>query len=367
MNYFVVRVPLSYLNAVEAQNYYKIKPEESILVVLRQERYPIDLEVIKKIIDASLWREIHYVSYNLSAFRIRKNRNKPNIIFDYFHKIIDIKYFVGELDTIKQENTRASMVFIGNENTVSMRHIVNSIKPVRTIVLDEGFAVVNNVAEKIKAMKMKSRRSSVSHYIKVFLAARVFGYKIQALENVSYFSSYELSRDILHVKNTYEKLRSELSKQISVKQVLFLGQSLVENLYMAEEVYIECIRQIRDHYHSMDFVYCPHRDEHPNKLERLKLELGLVVQYSQLPIEYRLTKEKYLPEVIASFYSSALQNSHHIFKGIVKIESFMLQSSHFVTEYEKILNGIQNCYNYLTTLESESFHVIKLPTISKRL
>ena len=241
MNYFVIRVPLSYLNAVEAQYYYKIKPEESTLVILCQERYPVDLKIIKTILDASLWQQIYYVSYNLSAFRLSKNKEKKqNRFFDLFHKISAIKEFVKELDSIKQTDKIVSRVFIGNENTASMRHIVNSIKPEEIVIIDEGFAVINNYAEKIKAIKGKLRIFSTKAYIKEFFAATMFGYKIKSLRNVIYFSSYELGNDnnIILIKNTYEKLRLDLSNQTTIKQVLFLGQPLVENFHMTEDVYI---------------------------------------------------------------------------------------------------------------------------------
>lgn len=368
MNYFVIRVPLSYLNAVEAQYYYKIKPEESILVILCQERYPVDLKVIKIILDDSLWKEIHYVSYNLSAFRLSQKREKErNIFCKYSNNIILIKQFVKELNSVKQDNQTASRVFIGNENTASMRHIVNSIKPEEIVIIDEGFAVINNFAEKIKTMKGKFRSFSIRDRMKEFFAKQIFGYKLQSLQNVLYFSSYKIgnNNNIRIDRNTYGKLRLDLSKQIPVKQVLFLGQPMIEHSYMDTDVYVDCIRQIKKYYSSSDFIYCPHRDEHPRNLERLKSELGLKIKYSELPIEYRLAKEKVLPEVIAAFYSSALQNFYHMFDGMVKVESFKIKSSDFACDNKIKLDEIENCYSYLRTLESETFHVTKMPLNEK--
>ena len=364
MNYFIIRVPLSYLNAVEAQYYYKIKPEESTLVVLCQDQYPVDLKVIKTILDTSLWHEVHYVSYNLSAFLFNQYRDKKrDSIPGYFNKISVIREFVKELNSIPQNNQTGSRVFIGNENIATMRHIANSINPNEIILIDEGFAVLNTIAEKIKSMNGKFKGLLLRDCMKEFLAKKMFGYKIQSLKNVVYFSSYQIDSEntIKIVRNTYEKLRLDLSKQKTVKQVLFLGQPMIEHSYMTKDAYFDCMRQIKHYYSSSDFVYCPHRDEHPSNLEQLSSDLGLKIKYSQLPIEYRLTKEKNLPEIIAAFYSSALQNIYHMFNGMIMIESFKIHSSDFVCENKKTLDEIENCYNYLKMLKSKTFLVTKLP------
>lgn len=361
MNYFVVRVPLSYLNVVEAQHYFNIRPEESTLVVMRQNRHPVDLQVINAIVDPSLWSEIHYVAYNLSSF---SEKNTTNPIDSSFRKAKAIKLFVNELNSVVKKGRTTSRVFIGNEDTVSMRHIAHAVKPEEVIVVDEGFAVINNVVEK---KRRQSSISKVQEKLKIFLSSNIYGYKIEPLREIIYFSSYDFKTGTIRkIDNTYAKLRSQLAKRSPVDQVLFLGQSLVENSHLTEDVYFDCMRHIKNYYGSRKLLYCVHRDEQQGKLQRLQKELNIEILHSHLPIEYRLTTMDQFPETIASFYSSALQNSHHILKGAVKIESFMLQPGHFISKDESMLNKIHNCYRYLKELESESFRVVELPISAEK-
>lgn len=369
MNYFVIRLPLSYLNAVEAQHYYKIKPQESILVVLCQERYPIDLEIIKEIIDSSLWKEIYYVSYNLASFRKNQTRNKScNWFFEKINYIRDIKKYVEELDSVRQSDKETEKIIIGNEFTASMRHISNSIRAKEVIVVDEGFAVINVLDKKIKNFNKKFKLFTLKEYIQSILFSFIFGFKLYPLKDIIYFSAYNFSEEnsLNVVRNIYKKLRCfSINKKFN--QVFLLGQPFVNHHFLTEDAYIDILSQIKHYYYHKEILYCPHRDETPGNIQRIRDELRFEIEESKLPIEYRLSREKNIPQIVSSFYSSALQNIYHIFNNSIEIESFEIDQSDFLCQNMRVLDEIKHCYKYLKNLESQTFRVTKLPLKGRHL
>lgn len=57
MNYFVIRLPLTYINAVEARHFFRISSEDSILIILYQNEQSVDIRQIKKILIQDEWRK----------------------------------------------------------------------------------------------------------------------------------------------------------------------------------------------------------------------------------------------------------------------------------------------------------------------
>jgi hypothetical protein len=243
-----------------------------------------------------------------------------------------------------------------------MRHIVNCVEPEQTILLDEGF----NVYRVHKRLKNKNEaQGDVAHFFRRLqhkLYDTFFGYKMYDLNNLTFFTSYQLgsTSEIPVITNTYDVIRKNINTQQHAEYVYFLGQSLSEIGAMEEDIYLKYLKEIVRWFLPKKVIYIPHRGDAQEKLKRIQTEIGLTVRNLDMPIEYKLcSTTEPLPAAIAGFNSSALQNIDNIFKDSMPIFSFYIEPNDISAERRDMYYSYAE---YLKTLSSSTFSVIHLPT-----
>ncbi len=356
MNIFIIRLALSYINVVEAQQHFSIDPEKSILVIMGNDTQPIDAKHIQAIIDLSLWKQVHYVPYNLSSFLGQKPTS-------FSGKFFSSRQMVKKFNEAIPKDKKIERVFISNEFTASMKHFVNATKPHEVINVDEGFKTYTNIKEKFTQSTSSRVAANLKEWLKGLCFNLIAGYKTWPISNVQYFTSYGANESFSDkiILNTFQKIRSATEKKKKRNQVLFLGQSLSELSFIENDSsYIEIIRKVRDHYAPLKMIYQAHRDERPEKLSKMSELLNIEVQHATIPIEYKIIASDYIPVIVASFFSSALQNINHIYADNVNAQSIYIPSSKFSITNEEKLDEIESFYTYLRHQESEGIAVIDL-------
>jgi hypothetical protein len=163
------------------------------------------------------------------------------------------------------------------------------------------------------------------------------------------------------VCNDYSYLNE---KSISLKKdncIYFLGGPLSEVGVMSEEDYFEQLNEVREKHSGMKFVYVAHRREKTRKLNKIRDYLNIEVCFFEYPIEYQVAIVGPVPEIIASFVTSALENLRVIMGGKMKIISYKLIDGTY-SNAERI-ESIYSSYaknvseNFcLETLESKENH-----------
>jgi hypothetical protein len=363
MNVFIIRLALSYINVVEAQQYFSIKPEESILVIMTKDTQSVDSKHIQGIIDLSLWKQVHYMPYNLSSFIDQTKDFKTDETNPFKRKYLASRKMVKKFNKVIPTNTKIDRVFISNEFTASMKHFVNIANPQEIINIDEGFKTYTNIKNKFTQSNFDKIPGHLNEWCKGLFFNLITGYKTWPISNVKYFTSYGVNQSFSNkiILNTFQKTRLAVREKEKKDQVLFLGQSLSELSFIeSDSSYIEIIRKIRDHYLPLQMIYQAHRDEKIGKLKKISESLNIEVQHATIPIEYKIITSDYVPTIVASFYSSALQNINHIYGHNVNAQSIYIPNSRFsITDNEKS-NEIENAYKYLRRQELEGISIIDL-------
>ncbi|TKB05600.1 hypothetical protein [Desulforhopalus sp. IMCC35007] len=362
INIFVIRLPLTYLNAVEAQSHFNIPPQNSILIILYRDIEYVDIRHIKKLLDTSQWREIHYLPYNVPTLLNENGVVTSNPLTSQILRTRYIKTFVSIYENALNRYNDVIRVFIGDYHIPSMRHIVNCVEPHQTILLDEGF----NVYRVHKRLKNKNEsQGNVAHFFRRLqhkLYDTFFGYKMYDLNNLTFFTSYQLgsTSEIPVITNTYDAIRKNINTQQHAEYVYFVGQSLSEIGAMEEDIYLKYLKKIARWFLPKKVIYIPHRGDAEEKLNRIQTEIGLTVKNLDMPIEYELcSTTELLPAAIAGFNSSALQNIDNIFKNSMPIFSFYIEPNEISAKKRDMYCSYSE---YLKTLSSSTFSVVHLPT-----
>lgn len=356
---FIIRLPLTYLNALEAQRYFKISVENSILVILYRDHQDIDCKHINKLLDKSLWKEVHLLPYNVPSLYSREDDTHRSI----FHKLVlkhqKIKDFIRLQREFVENYQQIDKVFIGDYNIVSMRNLVHNLKPLEVVNLDEGLKVRAIFAEKADKMAKNKIKVDIRQYLKEFFAYQIYHYNMQDIKGVTFFSSYDLPKNIgiRVIKNRYEKLQQTIHTLSKTDAIYFIGQSLPEVGFMTESDYLNYLKAVRNFFGPKPEInYVCHRGDLTSKLEKIENQVGMGVLDFDMPIEQKLSTEGPIPRIIAGFNSTALQNTQVLLGEAVSIYSFVINSEDVEMGRK---SGNENTYNYLRELQSETFKVIE--------
>ncbi|BCL60681.1 hypothetical protein DGMP_13740 [Desulfomarina profundi] len=360
MNYFVIRLPLTYINAVEARHFFRISSEDSILIILYQNEQSVDIRQIKKILVEGEWKKIYWLPYNVDACLADSEKGlETNLFLKFWSRQKAIRSFIKDYkDTLKKQE-KADRIFIGDATIASMRHIVNSLEPSETVVIDEGSKVYFNYTRYIDGMDENIKNRINKIYLKNCIAEKVFGYRMRELEEISFFSAWDLKphRKVQVYKNNFTYLGRRLRDLQRTEEVYFLGAPLVDHKRFDTDVYYNYLLRIKNYFSDRPVLYIPHRDETEPHLNRVRQETGFEIARFDLPIEYKICVDGPVPHILAGFLSSALQTCDKIFNGYVEVISFYIENYHFQWQRHEY----EEQYNYLKSRQTASFKVISPP------
>ncbi|WP_457571116.1 hypothetical protein [Desulfovulcanus sp.] len=360
MNYFVIRLPLTYINAVEARHFFSISSEKSILIVLYQHTQSVDIRQIKKILVQNEWKKIYWLPYNVTACLSDSERNtETNFFLRLWYRYKAVRSFIKDYENALYKLEKADRVFIGDASIVSMRHIVNRLEPSETVVIDEGSKIYFNYNRYIEGLGKNPKNRINKTRLKNLLAEKIFGYQMRELGEVSFFSAWDLKpcRNVQVYKNCFSYLGKRLKNLPRTEEVYFLGAPLVDHRRFDTDVYYSYLLRIKKYFSDRTVLYIPHRDETEPHLKRVKQETGFHIACFDLPIEYKICVDGPVPYTLAGFLSSALQTCDKIFNGYVEVISFYIENCHF--QWQK--HEYEEQYNYLKSRQTAGFKVITPP------
>ncbi|WP_018879435.1 hypothetical protein [Thioalkalivibrio sp. ALE9] len=88
----------------------------------------------------------------------------------------------------------------------------------------------------------------------------------------------------------------------------FLGAPFVERGEVSSQEYLRWLREAMAHHPELNWIYIPHPAESGSWLEQVSRETGVECKRMNGPYELSLFEEAWPPAVIASWFSSALEN-----------------------------------------------------------
>lgn len=294
-NIIFIESPLQCVNAIDYVQ--KINKGKSLFFIRLNGSKENDSE-IKEIIKKS----------NLSDAKIYFFKIKPKslllVLFLIFCKVV-----------VKLKSKNKKFIF-GDFRSRWMSCIFKKIEPERVVFVDDGLATVASM-------------NSLLSYNKKFTLFTVFNVKTKAL-NI--------------VKNTYIK------KIIIGNDIVFIGMPLSEKNILEKNKYIEYLSSIISVYKNQNVIYCPHRSE-VNFADEFFLQLGFSSIFrSSENIEIAIENEELTPDIVISFYSTALCNLDLKF-NIRKIISYRLESKDINNIYLAAIIKVYHYFELYTNIE----------------
>lgn len=355
---FLVKSPLQLLNAVEARHHFGLDVSECILLIMGDRKsYPQMLQLVNA---SEKWHRVLMLgNINLFASELRDDLIHPGDMVrgtGLFSKMQKSSAFnVWRLNKIASHLGKLKYLFVGDYRNIYMRHFVNKVNSSKTVLLDDGtgtFQIANERSRKTDKMPVSLKKRLKNS------AKRIFqGLMDKEVESLCFFTSYDISvcdGDSIE-RNDFHYLRSTDHSIDRCDQVYFLGGPVSESKTMPEDEYIEHMKLVKEYFSGEDLVYVAHRRESPEKLSRIQNEIGLTITLFEYPIEYQLALIGPRPKILASFYSSALENCRVIFGDSMSVIAFRLKRSDYPNQ-----TTIDSIYNYYSTKADVNFKLVSL-------
>ena len=325
-NLFIINNEIQLLNAKEAKHYYK--SENSIFVFL-ESSHTKDIEALtayKRNLDC---HQLVIVNYNNSGRYINQDIALIKHLKQYDFTNIFIGYFSLRIRQYLSNFIYSSIILIDDGTYTLALHYE----------LYSGFKKRTPSMLKTSSLrKKKNVMHFISYYKNQYL--RKFAFYQSGLNHtlshyqLNFFTIYNLTQycDEVIIKNNYTLLHMKYpnNKKMVKKDsfVYFLGQPLHKSLGLSASDYKSYLIKVIHYYKNKNIKikYIPHRSEN---FDYQDVTLSLVSDYFSImqlnkPFELYLLEEPLLPPRVASFYSSALFTSKHIYSSLV-VDSFMLK------------------------------------------
>lgn len=238
------------------------------------------------------------------------NRNMT----DYFKIILCKLYLATNLFKYQK-------IFIGNFDSKFINAVVSFNKKV--ILLDDGAKTIN----------IQSAFTNDKNY--------------------DWFTMYDLKpfkNQALYL-NRFPKIRKLLSDIITRDDtVLFIGAKLSECGIISDSYNIELISKISERYSDCKIEYVPHRGDSSEKLSKLNDIPNLEILNIDYPIELWGLYNTSLPELVVSFYSTALISLNKIYKT----PAFAFKFNYDKAPNKTAINSIYEYFSkYITVVEEK--------------
>ncbi|MGJ3234508.1 glycosyltransferase family 52 [Marivirga sp.] len=328
MNIFFVSSPLQLINATEARYFYKIEANSSLLIIL----------------------DFYGKNNKEQVFNVLKNFEWPNkMIFSYvpsknrFKLLFKIKEVINSLRLKTYDK-----LFIGDYYAYEIRAVVNKIRFDELCIFDDGNASILVLENLQKGIKEKFG-------IRYFLY-KSFGLNVNQLKKFRLFSAYshtvnsDTNPNIVIDKNNYSLLKSSVPAKSKADEIIILGVKFVEANFVTFDEYVfklkAMISDLKKRFNG-EVVYIPHRHEDKNKVISLQEILGLKIRDVNYSIEIYLINEDF-PQVVATFFSSALFNLNLIFGHEIPLISYYIDINVDIpssySEYRKLGIEVVDAY-----------------------
>lgn len=353
MNVFFLEAPHQLVNALEAKHDLGLEDNEVVVVTSRS--HPAD--AFQAITQNGHWDRVRYLDerppVHLGLRRHLWDHPSPRI--KNYSRTLWSRTFRRKLDRIAASLGKVDTLVAGCYFNERVRHFANTLPHDRLVLLDDGTTTLQ-IAEARRRYATGEVVQPSDHWTQP-LMNRLLGWHPEQEKRATFFTVYDLdlpSTDTL-IHHSYEYLRQCSAEVGQSNEVLFLGMSLYWE-GVDEDEYIRQLRRVERHYAGSEIVYVPHKGEKPNRVERIRRELGWTVRSYGVPIEYQLAMRGPLPRVLASFFSSALENCRIIFDSQFTIEALYFEPD--LLPLQPVF--VQTVYDYFESHRSGNFRVVRL-------
>ena len=244
-----------------------------------------------------------------------------------------------------------------------MRHFANLANVSEIVALDDGTATLQFAAWRNQGRW--GRKQRLGKVASLRLKRTFLGLRDSLPAQLTFFSVYdiEVSPHDRVVKNTFMDLRARADELPQDDTIFFLGGPLVEAGILSEEEYRWHLQKVASYFSNRKVTYVAHRREKWERVELIGRVLGWEVRLFDYPIEFQLAVVGPRPQILASFFSSALENCHIIFGDRLPIYTFTLSDRQFARKAERGESIKIVCDRY-ERLSGEFFHIVNIQDVT---
>lgn len=357
MNIYIVETRLQLVNATEAK--HKFESIYNVLIIFYSKMSPI--EAFQPLLVNENWTKIIYFQISDRVYRPGMTTSSSTlfgVIQEYFNTLKQFKRR-RRLDAMLDALPNADALFLGNYLIPYMRHSATRLKYRKLVALDDGTDTlrINDLRKRNCFGENFRERVPIWKSIKSYIRKEYIDWTLFDEHELCFFSTYDLEvkkSDSL-ITNNYEHLRRRLNNQRVVNEVYFLGEPLCEDGYISDIVYSKYLTRIQQYFAGQKFIYVPHPRESNDKVTNISAKHGFPVRRFNVPIEIQLILGEQQPIVLASFFSTALDNCRLIFGQRLAIKAFYIDRQDLNVGYD----FIYDIYDYLDSKITYNFDVLR--------
>ena len=349
MNLFLLETPHQLMNALEARQRFPAKDNAAAIVLL------------KSYTKASFSPLLEDFSWTHTSWMIRR----PSSTVQSHDRFITatVKRLAAcrsdyllrrQVDALAESMRSVSRLFLGNYNVGYMRHLAHRLADAEAVVLDDGTATLA-IAKHRRESRFRDRLSFMDTE-RSRLREKWAGLYTRSLPKITFFTTYDLDVEAPDavMKNDYAFFRKMAAKHEPLDEVFFLGQPMVEEGFIRRDLFFSELRRVKEHFKNDHLIYLPHKREEAEKVDAIERDLGFGIRRFDVPIEYQMAVRGTRPRVLASFFSSALENSRIIFGPLMPIKCFRLNADDFPTRRDYV----SLIYSHYASKQGEHFEMI---------
>jgi len=364
INVFVAETPFQVLNGEEAIHFFNFSNNHLIIVL----GFGISANFYKSVVRHCCWDSVRFIIHRENLV-IRR----PGFLGKVFYQMQRIRYNIRQYNNRKRFDRLAASfsnvqnLVLGNYSKTRkpyLCHFALALKPQRLYIIDDGTDVIkvnDELTAQVYPLDSAERfHESLTPWkrLKRYVNKTFVDWNDFEAKNVTFFTAFDLKvrPGDRWIKHDYSCLQKRLADSAQSSQVLFLGQTMIEDDLLEREVYFEYLRKIRSFFVNEELIYVPHYRESSETVRYVRENLGFGIERPDLPIECHLAWKGPRPKILASFCCSALANCSVIFGKHLKIMAFYITPEKLLKDRE----FMEEVYSDLRERTNESLQVVDL-------
>ena len=343
-NWFLVGTPLQLLNAYEALHHFGCDPNESVVIVL-DNHTELNSQHLHSLANQQAWPHMLILperrqerlrrlllarssAWKRGMLRLGEQLLWRSLGIPLEQLVLGVCCF-RQLDRLCRRHPGLDNLFVGYYGSPIMRHVANTVKATRVVLLEEGANQLHLYADLHSSRPRFARQyylDPVANRIKKLL----LGVNLKPIEAVHFFTAYDLpaTEKVRVTRHRYERfkqlIRPESASSSSNDEVFFLGEWLTAWDCCSDGQYEEFLRQARHELGNRRMVFIPHRRTPQSTEQRIRKIPGFELRRLDGPVELALASMDPRPDTIAAFFSSALFNLSMLFGSAMNLHAFQL-------------------------------------------
>lgn len=353
---FVLGTPLQLLNAIEARHHFGDRPSSLALL-----HWGWPASAFDSLLGEMEWQEIVWVPMAAQRPAWRYPMLGPDASSHLNEYVWTYQQYRRRrrLEAALARFGRVDRLVVGNLLGDHMRHAIGCIPHAELMAVDDGTDTLRVAALRRNPSKVPEEPppAGLIKSVKQSIRQRCEWDCVQP-EAVTFFTAcdIEIGPSDRLIRNDYRWLRGRAAGGGRTNQVYFLGQPLIEDGYVKESTYLHYLQRAIRYFGGKPVVYIPHKRESTRTVALIERELGLATVHFGGPIEVVLALGGELPDMLASFFCSALENCSILFGNSLEVVAFHLPPHVLICGPEPV----EGIYEYFRRRQTETFQVLEV-------